>query len=192
MSGVSVELEASSLSEVRALLKAYRSGSNRALQRSINYGAKQGHKKAIDEMAKKANLTKKVIRSQSKAYFSSVSKLQAKVVMSGVPLSLVHYKARQTNNGITFSLWKGKPRERYRHAFFWTLIKERYYGVFEINPNAPERNDGQVSYRRKSGPSIPTIFNQTPGLAGKVEQFAGEKLMTELKRQVGLIDRGFM
>lgn len=192
MSGISVELEASSLAEIRALLIAYRNGGGRALQRSINYGAKQGQKKAVDEMAKKANLTKKVIRSQMETYFSSVSSMRAKIVMSGVPLSLVDYKARQTNKGISFRLWKGEPLERYRHAFFWTLISERYYGVFEVNPNARERSDGGVSYRRKSGPSVPMIYDKTPGLGRKVEEFAGERMMTELRRQVGLIDRGLI
>lgn len=191
MSGVTIEIEPGSLAEVRALMTAYRNSSRKAIQRSINFGAKQGQKTGVDEMAKKANLTKKTIREHTKVYPTSISALSAKVVLKGEPISLIEYKARQTAKGVSFRIWKGQPLERYRHAFIWTLIKERYTGVFEPNVDSPRFN-GFGPYRRKSGPGVPTIYEKTPGLAGKVEQIAAEKMMGELKRQVGLIDRGLL
>lgn len=184
-----IRIEPNSMNDVLNLLKAYRDGGTRALQRSINYGTKQGQKASVDEMAKKASLTKKVIRSHTKMYFASISGLQAKLVISGRSLPLTDYGARRTNTGVTFRIWKDKPREKYKHAFMWTLVKERYTGVFEPNVDSPRFN-GFTPYRRKSGPSIPVVYENTPGLANKAEEMAAAAMLRELDRQIALIDRG--
>ena len=189
MSGA-VRIEPRSMADALNFLKAYKSNSNRALQRSINLGAKQGQKASVDEMNKKANLTKTVIRSHTKMYFSSISSLQAKLVIKGEPIPLTSYGAKQTNTGITFRIWKTGTREKYKHAFFWTIVRERYTGIFEPNVDHP-RFDGFGPYRRKSGPGIPTIYENTPGLAGKAEEIAAAAMLKELDRQIGLINKGY-
>jgi hypothetical protein len=186
---VIVRIDPATLQDTLNLLQAYSTGGKKALQRSVSFGAKQGRKLAVDEMAKKANLKKKTIRDKTKIYFASLSNLRAKVVLKSAPLPLTEFGARQTKTGVTFRIWKDKPREKYRHAFMWTLIRERYTGVFEPNVDSP-RYDGFGPYRRKSGPAIPTIYAKTPGLSGKVEAKASESMLTELDRQIGLLNRG--
>ncbi|WP_339799662.1 hypothetical protein [uncultured Marinobacter sp.] len=191
MSDASIRIEPNSLNDTLNLLAAYRQGSKRALYRSINLGAKQGRKAAVDGMAAKANLKKTTIRDKTKVYFASLSKMQAKVVLQSKVLPLTDFGARQTKTGVTFRIWKDKPRQKYKHAFFWTLVKERYTGVFEPNVDSPSFN-GFGPYRRKSGPAVPTIYEQTPGLAGKAEETAAQAMLKELDRQVGLINRGLL
>lgn len=189
MSRTYARIDPRGLNDVLNLLQGYRKGGRRALQRSVSFGAKQGRKAAVDGMAKKANLKKSTIRSYTNIVFASLSNLQAKVVLESETLPLTEFGARQTKNGVTFRLWKDKPRERYKHAFFWSLVKDRYSGVFEPNVDSP-RFDGYGPYRRKTGPAVPTIYNQTPGLAGKAEELAGTKMLDELSRQIDLMNRG--
>jgi hypothetical protein len=190
MSQVRVELNPRDLTEVRLLLKAYRESGRKALQRSLNHGAKQGRKMAVDDIYSKANLTKKVIRSHTKVYFTSVSKLSAKLTIKGSPLSLLDYKGtRAGKRGVAFRLWRGEARELYRHAFNAKIGRES--AIYERNVDA-DNYDGRFPLRKKRGPSIPNIYEMTPGLARKVEERAAETMMTELKRQIGLIDRGLL
>jgi len=178
------------LKDVLNLLKAYREGGQKALQRSVNHGAKQGRKISVDEMAKKAALKKKTIRGQTSMYFASLSGLTAKLVIKGSPLPLMEYGARQTKKGVTFKIWKDSKRERYRHAFIAQITGSSAKGVYERNIGASDY-DGRTPLRSKRGPAVPNIYDKTPGLAKKAEELAATEMLKELDRQIGLIDRGF-
>lgn len=178
------------LRDVLNLLRAYRDGGQKALQRSVNYGAKQGRKISVDEMAKKAALKKKTIRGETSMYFASLSNLTAKLVIKGGSIPLIEYGARQTKKGVTFKIWKDSKRERYRHAFIAQITGNSAKGVYERDIKSPAY-DGRLPLRSKGGPAVPNIYDKTPGLAKKAEELAANEMLKELDRQIGLIERGF-
>ncbi|MGO1502362.1 MAG: phage tail protein [Marinobacter sp.] len=191
MTQPSVRIDPKGLADVNNLLKAYRQGSKKALFRSVNYGAKQGRKAAVDGMAKKANLTKKRIREKTSMYFASLRNMSAKLVIKGGSTPLIHFGARQTKKGVTFKLWKDEGRERYRHSFITKLSPGGNKGVYERDIGSP-KYDGRLPLRAKSGPAVPVVYQKTPGLAQKAEETAAESMLKELNRQVGLINRGLL
>ncbi|SOB76186.1 Prophage minor tail protein Z (GPZ) [Marinobacter sp. LV10R510-11A] len=191
MSDPTVRIDPASLRDTLNLLAAYRQGSQKALYRSINLGAKKGRKAAVDGMAQKANLTKKRIREKTSVYFTSLSGMSAKVVIKGGSTPLIHFGARQTKKGVTFKLWKDEGRERYRHSFIAKLGTGGTKGVYERDIGSPQY-DGRTPLRAKSGPAVPVIYQKTPGLAQKAEETAAEAMLKELDRQVGLINRGLL
>lgn len=190
MSAKQVQINPADLKDVLNLLKAYREGGQKALQRSVNHGAKQGRKISVDEMAKKAALKKKTIRGETSMYFASLTNLTAKLVIKGKPLPLMEYGARETKKGVTFKIWKDSKRDRYRHAFIAQLTGSSAKGVYERNIGASDYN-GRTPLRAKYGPAVPNVYDKTPGLANKAEELAVNKMLEELDRQIGLIERGF-
>lgn len=190
MSQTYAQVDPASLKDVLNLLQAYREGGKKALQRSVNHGARRGRKISVDEMARKVALKKKVIRAHTSMYFASLSNLTAKLVIQGKPVPLIEYGARQTKKGVTFRIWKDGKRERYRHAFIAQITGSQAKGVYERDIGASTYN-GRTPLRAKRGPAIPNVYDQTPGLAKKAEEFAANEMLKELDRQIGLIERGF-
>lgn len=199
-----IKLNESDLQQVRDLLSKMRFESPRITSRAINHGLKQGEMAAVDGVYQKAALTKKKIREQVKIYRvrASGNSHTGKVEMSGEPRNLLDYGAKVTNNGVTFRIWRAGKRERYRHAFAWTLLKQRYSGILEVNIDHPrykamyefgpitqEEYIRKMPLRRKTGPSVPVIYMNTPGLAERAEATAAEKMLEELNRQMALVDR---
>lgn len=182
-----VRINPRDMNDVLNILRAYREGGQKALQRSVNHGAKQGRKLSVDAMARKAALKKKTIRGATSMYFASLRNLTAKLVIKGKPLALTEYGARQTKKGVTFRIWKDGKREKYRHAFLAQF--GTYKGVYERNIGAANY-DGRSPLRQKRGPAVPNIYDVTPGLAAKAEEKASEEMLKELDRQVKLIERG--
>lgn len=191
MTQPSVRIDPKGLADINNLLTAYRQGSKKALYRTVDYGVKQGRKAAVDGMAKKANLTKKRIRAKTSMYFASLRGMSAKIVIKGGSTPLIHFGARQTKKGVTFKLWKGEGRERYRHSFIAKLGTGSNKGVYERDIGSPQYN-GRTPLRAKSGPAVPVVYQRTPGLAQKAEEAAAESMLKELNRQVGLINRGLL
>lgn len=181
-----IRLNENQLKEVRDLLYVYRNGADKAISRAINYGLKQGEMAMVNGIYSKAALTKRKIREHVKMKKAYFTQHQASVTLSSKPLSLIDYGAKTTNNGVTFRIWRTGSRERYKHAFIWTLVKSKYTGVFEWKPG----EKGKI--RRKAGPRIPLIYQNTPGLAKKANQTGGDAMIRELDRQVGLLNRGLL
>lgn len=191
MSKPAVRIEPKGLADINNVLAAFRQGSKKALYRTVNYGAKQGRKAAVDGMAKKANLTKTRIRQKTKMYFASLRGLSSKLVIKGGSTPLIHFGARQTKKGVTFKLWKDEGRERYRHSFITKLSPGGEKGVYERDIGSAQY-DGRLPLKTKSGPAVPVVYQKTPGLSQKAEEAAAQAMLKELARQVGLINRGLL
>lgn len=193
-----VRIDEASMKRVRDALSGIRNGAPKAVARAVNQGLSSGQKAIVDGVYAKAALKKKDIRQHINPVKASASKTQnpqARIDIKGCPLNLfTYYGAKPAGKqGISFRIWRDGKREKYKHAFIATLIKARYSGVFEVNIDSPRYKEGRrTPWRRKSGPSVPNIYSQTPGLAKKAEEIASEAMMKELDRQVGLIDRGLL
>jgi hypothetical protein len=192
-----IRIDEGDLKRVRDVLYGYRNGAEKAVMRAVNHGTKQGRKHVVDGIYAKAALKKADIREHASFRLASLGTMgsaQAKLILKGAPINLLKYGAKPlSKGGVTFRIWRDGKREKYRHAFVASLMKSRYSGVFEVNVDSPKYDERrQIPWRRKEGPGIPTIYQQTPGLAEKANELAMEAMMKELDRQVGLIDRGLL
>jgi len=197
MSTQQVTLNEADMKRVRDVLYGYRNGAEKAVMRAVNYGARQGQKHVVDGIYAKAALKKAKIREYTSFRLASLGtngRAYASLSLKGRPLSLLDYGAKPVGKqGVSFRIWRDGKREKYEHAFIASLMRARYSGVFEVNIDSPKYKKGElVPWRRKEGPGIPTIYQQTPGLAEKANELAMEAMMKELDRQVGLIDRGLL
>jgi hypothetical protein len=192
-----IRINEGDLKRVRDVLYGYRNGAEKAVMRAVNHGTRQGRKHVVDGIYAKAALKKADIREHTSFRLASLGTMgsaQAKLILKSGPINLLKYGAKPAGkSGVSFRIWRDGKREKYRHAFIATLIKARYSGVFEVNIDSPKYKEGaRTPWRRKEGPGIPTIYQQTPGLAEKANELAMEAMMKELDRQVGLIDRGLL
>lgn len=195
--GEVVQLDEASMQRVRDVLYGYRNGAERAVMRAVNHGTRQGRKAVIDGIYAKAALKKSDIGEHATFYLASLGtfgQAQGKLILKSGPINLIKYGAKSlTKGGVSFRIWRDGAREKYRHAFIAGLIKSRYFGVFEVNIDSPKYDEKkQIPWRRKEGPGIPTIYEQTPGLAAKANNTAADAMLKELERQIGLIDRGLL
>ncbi|MBV1788619.1 hypothetical protein KQ940_11195 [Marinobacterium sp. D7] len=155
------------------------------LRRALNYGANQGRKITIDEIYAKLNVKRGTVknhvffpRSLDNGYIS------ARLVVTGFPLPLEEFNVRNlAKGGVSFKIWRNGDREKYRHVFYY---KGR---VVERNIDSPAY-DGRTPFRSKSGPSIPNVFANTPGLADRAIGTATDRTLTELERLTSLMLEG--
>lgn len=183
---IRVAIDQQQLDEIRNLIYDIRKGADTAVYRAINHGARQGRKAAVDAMYAKVNLTKTKIRAQTFVYFASISKLSAKMTVKNDLQGLEQFGARQTLKGVTFKIWRDGTRERYDHAFMMTMPGGSADRVYERNIKHAEY-DGRLPLRKKFGPGIATVFDETPGVEEKTQTTAADAMLTELSRQVNLL-----
>lgn len=183
---IRVAIDQQQLDEIRNLIYSTRKGADTALYRSINHGARQGRKAAVDAMYAKVNLTKTKIRAETFVYFASISNLSAKMTVKNSLKGIEEFSASQTQKGVTFRLWRDGTRERYRHAFITTMPGSSTPRVYERNIEHGDY-DGRLPVRRKFGPGIATVFDETPGVEEKVDTTASQAMLTELSRQINLL-----
>lgn len=157
--------------------------------RALNYGAKQGRKLAVDYVYAKLNVKKGLIREETKlSRFASAHDLAAKLTIYGNPFGIELFGANQTRKGVTFKIWRDSTRERYRHAFFASLFGGAQR-VYERDITDAEY-DGRFPLRRKLGPGVATVFNETPWLAKRAIQEAGDATIREAHRLAQLMIEG--
>lgn len=183
---IRVIIDQQQLDEIRNLIYSTRNGADTALYRAINYGARQGRKAAVDAMYAKVNLTKTKIRSETFVAFASISTLTAKMTIKNSLRGIEEFSANETNNGVTFRIWRDGKRERYRHAFKATMPGSSTERVYERNIEHGDY-DGRFPVRRKFGPGIATVFDETDGVEEKTQTTAAAKMLTELSRQINLL-----
>jgi len=192
-----VRISEDSLSQVQGLFNVYQDKRLLVLRRSINHGARRAEKKAVDAMYARVNLTKKVIRQHRALRLATKSNLNCSLVFSGSNIGLDYFQARQTRRGVTFKIWRDGARERYDHHFM-ARGREGDEGRMSSKLFVFERNifhrdyDGRLPLSRRFGPSIPTLFTNSPGVQDGTETIAAESMQTELVRQLNLIDRGLL
>lgn len=195
---LSIKINEAHMKRVRDVLYGYRNGAERAVQRAVNHGTKRGRKAVVDGIYAKAALKKKDIRQFISFRLASLGTFggpSAKLIMKSYPLNLMMFGAKQRKKfgGVTFRIWRSGKREKYDHAFIYRIKGAKEERVYETNVDSPRYKKGEsIPWRRKSGPGVPTLYEQTPGLAQKAHEAAMDAMMKELDRQVALIDRGLM
>ena len=183
---IRVIIDKQQLDEIRDLIYSTRDGADTAVYRALNYGSNQARKKAVDMIYAKAALTKTKIRAKTFVYLASISKLQSQITIKNDLVGLEQYGANQTNTGVTFRIWRDGSREKYRHAFIATLPGAKNPGVYERNIEHGDY-DGRLPLRRKYGPTIAALYENTPGIDSAVQETASSKMLFELDRQIKLL-----
>ncbi|MBT00613.1 MAG: hypothetical protein CMI01_18370 [Oceanospirillaceae bacterium] len=162
----------------------------RSVYRGLNLGSKRARIYASREIAASTTLKKRSIDPHIKV-ISKVSDqlLVARLRLRGYPLELTAFDHRAGKKGVSYKIWRAKARERYEHAFKAKLGKHE--GIFERKIES-SKYDGRAPLRTKYGPSVPAIFDNTPGLAKRALEKAVDEAMTEIDRQMDLVLKGLL
>jgi len=155
--------------------------------RAINRTLSGVRTDAVSEIRNQAPLKAKVVRDTMRIHKASLVDPSGKLESRGHGVPLIHYSARQTKKGVTFSIHKGGKRDLLTHAFI-AAMRSGHRGVFTrqgLKKHATGKKPTPgVAYaalprryrlpiREEFGPAVPTImgmdrvYKKIQGKAGK-------------------------
>jgi len=153
-----------------------RTSVSRALNRAASQ-ARTGVDKGVRERigVKKRDVFKNVtVRRASTRRLESIVKIRGRAIPLGA------FKARQTKRGATAKINKTGGRTLYRGTFTATM-RSGHLGVYK------RIGKTRLPLKELYGPSIPTVVEQEPDLAVKVEHDAAVNLERALTAQMELM-----
>lgn len=144
----------------------------KAISRALNRGIKSGRTAASKEVRSIYNMSAKSITKSSSLTNANKSRLYATLDISGRPISLMNFKPKQTNKGVTVAI-KRKERRTINSAFIASAG-----GIVGVWARG-EYSGGGVEFRsrriRKSGPDLPIELLRSVSIAAA---FNNEKVLT--------------
>lgn len=165
----------------RALDSLGRRGTQ-VIARSMNRAVVTARAVLARDISQDLGLRVGVIRDQLKIRNARPEELKATISVSGKPLPLINFKARQTRQGVSANL---PTLKRYEGAFIATVGKGQHRGVFKRVPGAnrrgPKPNRSQLPIYELHGPSLPKVFAKLTPNALKAGE---EALMKNLAHEI--------
>lgn len=140
-----------------------------SMSRALNRVTKTVHVQASRDVAKEMGLTVTTIKKALRIKKATPKHLVALIKTSGVPIGLIHFKARQIKKGVTAKAW-GK-RRLYKKTFI-ALAKTRDDNVPDgLRPTKEQvfvrkRGVGHLPIKKLYGPSIPKTLGDEAVMAG--------------------------
>lgn len=145
----------------------------RKAQQALNRTLTRSRTQMTNAIGEKLNLKKKTIReliSLKKA--NKQTGLIGKLIVKNKPVPLIEYKAKQSRKGVSFKMFRDRPRQLIRHAFITpdsrnkaTVFKRETKARLKIKPLYGTRV-GDVAKDRK----------------GKIQQYALDFIKREIER----------
>jgi len=105
----------------------------------------------------------------------------------GKPMPAVFFTNRKLRKGVSIKIFKNQSSAKFRHFFYATMPGGGHRGIFsrkEISPGVYHR---RLPIVESFGPSITTVYEQTSGLARRLERHSADRLLRELDAQVNFI-----
>lgn len=124
MTELSVQVDPGDIAKVKLMVGALGKASGKVIQQSVNRTLTGVRTDSTNEVAKVITPTKKAIRSSMTINKMTAKDGRASVDCKGKPLNLIHFKARQTNKGVTIQVLKKSGRKLVPHAFKTKLLNE--------------------------------------------------------------------
>lgn len=128
--------------------------SRRAISRGLNKAATNVRVAASTAIRKRRALSAKVVRDAIAVRRASSERLVSSLVVTGRPIPLKEYKARQTKRGVTAQVSPGK-RKRISHRGNSAFIVQKI-GAHVFAREGKER----LPIKKLFGPSLPSTFVQ--------------------------------
>jgi len=161
----SIEFNKAQVKLVKKTLGNIKKGAPTVIRRAVNKTATQAKTLASKEIRKVVNLKAKLVGQHIVINRANFKSLTARMKISGKPISLLEYGARQTKTGVSVRVRKGRKIEKHKSHFI-AKMKSGHRGVFERRIINGKRA-GRLPLDEKVGPSIPAVF-----------QFNAEKQVT--------------
>lgn len=158
----------------RALSQLHGRDFQRAAVQAVNQTARQGMTSVSRAIAKESGA--KVGRVKRSMWFQPArpERLTAEISVSGRPIPLAEFRAKQTRRGVTANAW-GR-RKLYKGTFLATM-PSGHTGVWK------RKNETRLPIEELFGPSFPQIFGEGR-VRDEFERTVGERLQVNLARQV--------
>lgn len=153
----------------------------KAIARAINRSVVTTRAVLARDISGDTGLKVSAVKEQLKVTDAQPDRLIAQIRVSGKPIPLIDFKARQTRTGVTARL---PGTKRYQGAFI-ARMKSGHRGVFKRVPNGkrrgPKPHRSQLPIYELHGPSLPKVFTKfTPSALKAGEESLQKNLAHEL------------
>ena len=116
--------------EVERALREAPKVAEKALVRTLNRTADKARVTASKTVRETYNIKAGDLNKSIRIYKADRSRLVAQLTITGKPVGLIAFAARQTAKGVTYMILKAGKRSRRAHAFI-AIMKSGHRGVFE-------------------------------------------------------------
>lgn len=188
-----VNIDQQQLAEVKDTLSYIKNGSNRALMRASNVGAARA--KAETGRQLKALLTapaKKITDSLRVSKRATLNDTTAKFASEGKPIELINFDHggsmySSEEGGIMVEIFKagGNPL-RLKHGFI-AKMKSGHINIWTRKNPFTKKVSGRLPIYKHYGPNAAEALEKSPGALQAVLNYAIDKYLVELDRQVDLL-----
>lgn len=175
--GINVTLDHSAFD--RALEQLSGREFNRAATRALNDTARQANRAAARMIAKESGAKVSRVRKFMSFHPARADRLVAEIDVSGRPVPLVEFQARQTAKGVTARAWG--VRRLYPGTFLATMATG-HTGVFRRQRRGGRRV-GRFPIEELHGPSFPAIFGGDR-VRSEFQTTVSQRLPVNLQRQI--------
>ncbi len=171
---VVVSVRVDGLHDFQKSLRHINAHVNKRCQQALNRTLQRSRTKMTNVISEKLNLRKKIIREQISIQKANKNiGLIGKLTVKHKPVPLIEYNAKQNRKGVSFKVFKDRPRQLVRHAFI-SFGKRSIQSVF--------RREYGVS-RLKIKPLYgTTVKDQAINILNTTAVFARNALNKELQR----------
>lgn len=121
MTALNLEMDKGDIAKVKLMLGALSKAGDRVIQQAVNRTLTGVRTDTTNEVAKVITPTKKKIRGTVTVNKMTAGDGNAFVKCKGGPLNLIHFKARQTQKGVTVQVKKSGGRSLIKHAYIATM-----------------------------------------------------------------------
>lgn len=196
---MNIQFDQNQLRDVMAMLSTIDNGAPRAQARAINRTLDGTRSQVVKRVAQEINLTQKVIREHTATLRATVDKLTGIVRVTGKPIPLIEYAARQTQRGVTVRVRKQGGRELFPESFIATMPNKRgarpsatfadlsldasaggHTGVFRRVFTGAGRV-GRLPIKERYGPGVAMVFHHNA--EDDVTQEGADRLARELEHE---------
>jgi len=174
---IEVVFDKRQLAQIERAVKGIPRGMPRVVSRAINKTATTARSHLVKRIAGILPIKQKDIRKGMPIYKATLNRWQATIRIIGKAIPLIQFKARQTRKGVTYKKAGADTRALIRSAFIAVMPTGRK-GVF-LRLGRP-----RLPIRELYGPSLPSIFENTPGLETETERDIGDLLQHYTQQQI--------
>jgi len=149
----------------------------RKAQQALNRTLTRSRTQMTKKIGEKLNLKKKTIRDMIVIHKANKNTgLIGRLIVKNKPVSLIEYKAKQNRKGVSFKMFRNRPRKLIKHAFIY-----------------PDSRGRDTVFRRKTKARLKIkplygvrVRDVAKNEMGKIHVFADKFINEEIKRLISL------
>lgn len=185
MSRVAIRVDPQSLARAQDLLRDVANGAEKALARALNRTLDGARTLTARELAAIVTAPQKIVRESLSVSRANAGKLSATLTLRGKNIPLIDFSHSQIKQGVSVKVFRDRPRERFRHAFI-ARMRNGHVGIFERQTLAG-KPVGRLPILERHGPSVPTLYERSPGVSDKIESESSDRMLRELDHEVDFL-----